>query len=426
MSGVGVDRASAVMFLETGDPGHNTSTPGDNSGWQYSGNFSTFLGVPIAPHFFITAKHFGGTVGNTFTWHGDDYVTIAVHTSPTTDLAIWEVNHAKPFPTYAPLSTGVADLGTNAMVFGRGTQRGVPVVVSSENKGWRWGPGDDVKRWGRNVVSIFVDGGSSFGELLQCDFNNPGLDSECHVSVGDSGGGLFVLENGLWRLAGVHLSVDGPFRTDSMDSTGFNAALFDAGGMEYKQQESPPIWTAIPEDDDDVASSFYSSRISASMTWITSTASGAGTIPNENFAAWQKLYFTPTQIADPLVSGPLADFDRDGISNVVEFALHLDPIFNEQVTMEAGTGIRGLPLVRQEDVLGNDRLTIEFVRRSAANGSGLTYVPEFSDDLVTWEPAGTESASAINPRWERVKCTDSQTIQDSNRRFARLRVMLAD
>ena len=312
------------------------------------------------------------------------------------------------------------------MVFGRGTQRGVPVVVSSENKGWRWGPGDDVKRWGRNVVSLVYPGGPTLGDLLQCDFNNPGVADECHLSVGESGGGLFVLEDGLWRLAGVHYAVDGPFRTDPLDNTGFNAALYDAGGLEYKQQEAPPIWTAIPEAPEDVASSFYSSRISASMTWITATASGAGTIPNENFAAWQKLYFTPTQIGNLALSGPLADYDGDGISNVLEFALHLDPVFNERATMVADTGIRGLPLVREENILGNDRLTIEFVRRAVSNGSGLTYVPEFSDDLVTWEPAGTESASAINPRWERVKCTDPQTIQDSDRRFARLRVALAD
>ena len=52
----------------------------------------------------------------------------------------------------------------------------------------------------------------NYGELLYCDFDNPGMADECHLSVGDSGGGMFVLENGLWRLAGIHLAVDGPFR----------------------------------------------------------------------------------------------------------------------------------------------------------------------------------------------------------------------
>jgi len=29
------ERTDAVIFLDTPDPAHNTSTPGDNSGWQY-------------------------------------------------------------------------------------------------------------------------------------------------------------------------------------------------------------------------------------------------------------------------------------------------------------------------------------------------------------------------------------------------------
>lgn len=49
--------------------------------------------------------------------------------------------------------------------------------------------------------------------------------------------------------------------------------------------------------------------------------------------------------------------------------------------MTAITGLRGLPLVRVEPDGGDKRLTIEFVRRTAASGSRLTYVHQFSDDL---------------------------------------------
>ena len=224
-----LQHSEAVMFLDTADITHNTSTPGDNSGWQYEGKFMTFLGVPIGPYFFITAKHFGGTVGTVFDLHGDVYTTIAKHVSPTTDLVIWEVNHAKPFPVYAPLSSGVADIGAVAAIFGRGTRRGAEVVVGGEPKGSLWGPGDDVKRWGRNVVTAVVSGGTGYGPLLYCDFDKPGIADECHLSVGDSGGGMFVLENGLWRLAGINLGVDGPFRT-SPGGTSFYGSFYDLGG----------------------------------------------------------------------------------------------------------------------------------------------------------------------------------------------------
>ena len=421
------NRSDAVIFLETADPQYHVSTPGDNSGWQYEGKFSYFLGVPIAPFFFITAKHLPGvSVGSVFDFHGDNYTTIACQDNPGTDLRIWEVHHDKPFPTYAPLSSGVADIGATATIFGRGTERGAEVVVSGEAKGWQWGPpGGGVERWGRNtVVDMVID--PKYGELLDCDFDYPGIAGECHLTTGDSGGGMFVLENGLWRLAGIHLSVDGPFRTGPT-GTVFSGALYDMGGLEYLQDEGPPIvWKSIEEQAQNIPSSFYSSRISASLAWITSIAPEAGALALESYSAWQRLYFTPGQIATPATTGPLADFDGDGINNLLEFALNLDPTFNEQVVMIPNDGLRGLPLVRLESAAGTDRLTMEFVRRTNGSGSGLTYIPEFSTDLVTWQAVGTETVTVINPRWERVKTVDSLTTQETSRRFARVRVVLAE
>ena len=414
-------RSAAVILMASGDPAYHASTPGDNSGWQYEGKFIYFLGVPIAPHFFITAKHIGGTIGTVLDFHGDSYTTIGFHDKPATDLRIWEVDHSKSFPSYAPLSSGAADLGATATVFGRGTQRGDEVVVAGESKGWKWGPSSDVERWGRNVVANTVTD-PSLGEFLQCDFDHPGIDGECHLSTGDSGGGLFVLENGLWRLAGLNYAVDGPFRTGSSDP-GFYAALYDVGGLEYQNGAS---WIRVSEQAQDVASSFYSSRISASLAWIAATIyPETNTLPAESYSAWQRLYFTPAQIAATASTGALADFDGDGICNLLEFALNLDPTFNGQAAMQPDTGLSGLPAARLENIAGSGRLTLEFVRRTSTSGSGLTYTPEFSSDLTAWQSVGTETVTAINPRWERVKIADTLTTQDTPRRFARLRVTLA-
>ena len=419
-----VCRSDAVVFLETADPARNTSTPGDNSGWQYEGKFVGFLGVPIAPHFFITAKHFGGSVGDVFDFHGDSYLTIAIHDSPTTDLRIWEVNHGKPFPTYAPLSSGVADLGATVSIFGCGAQRGSPVSVSGEPKGWEWGTTNYLKRWGKNVVTGTMDGGSSYGELLHCDFDSPGIADECHLSVGDSGGGMFVLENGLWRLAGIHLSVDGPFRLDP-PGVPFNAALYDRGGLEELTGD-PASWVSVTETAENQPSRFYSSRISASLSWILDVTQQSGTLAPESYSAWQRLYFSPAQIALPGESGPLSDFDGDGIGNLLEFALNLDPTFSERAVMLPGNGLRGLPRVRVESISGEDRVTIEYVRRTSASGAGIICTPQFSSGLNDWAATGTESVVPINPRWERVKVMDSAVASISSKRFARLRVELAD
>lgn len=420
--------AGAVIFLETADPLHNTTTPGDNSGWQYEGSVAGFLGVPIAPHFYITAKHIGGSVGQVFDFHGDSYVTIAFHDSPpttasdTTDLRIWEVEHSKPFPTYAPLSSGAADLEATATILGVGAQRGDAVSVAAELKGWKWGDANYRQRWGRNIVTGIVDGGADLGELLYCDFDSPGIPDECHLSVGDSGGGLFVLEAGLWRLAGINYAVDGPFRADSMGD-GFMAALFDAGGLEYA---NGPNWVGVPDGVENVPSSFYCSRIAASLAWILSVTGQGGALAPESFSAWQRLYFTPTEIVNPATTGPLADFDNDGIGNLLEFALNLDPSFNGQVTMLPDTGLRGLPRIGVETISAADHLTIEFVRRTGASGSGLIYTPQFSADLSDWQAVGMETVVAINPRWERVKVVDPTTTGSASKRFARVKVELAE
>lgn len=417
-------RVQAVIFADTPDPLHNTTTPGDNSGWQYEGDVAGFLGVPIAPHFYITAKHIGGSVGQVFNFHGDSYITIAYHDSPptaassTTDLRIWEVEHTKPFPTYAPLSTGVADLGATATIYGGGAQRGDSVSVSAELKGWKWGEINYRERWGRNIVTGTVDGGDDLGELLFCDFDQPGIVDECHLSVGDSGGGLFVLENGLWRLAGINFAVDGPFRTDPMGAS-FMAALFDAAGLEYA---NGPSWVSLPEQAENIPSSFYCSRISASLPWILSVTGHDGSLASESYSAWQRLYFTPAEIGNPATTGPLADFDGDGIGNLLEFALNLDPSFNERVTLLPNTGLRGLPWIGVE----TDHLTLEFVRRTSGSGAGLTYTPQFSSDLIDWQNLGSETVVSINPRWERVKIVDPMTTNSATKRFARVRCELAE
>ncbi len=408
-----LDHAKAVVFLETADPAHNTTTPGNNSGWQYEGKFVGFLGVPIAPFHFITAAHIGGGIGNLFDFHGDYYTTIAAHDIPGTDLRIWEVDHAKPFPTYAPLSSGVADIGATVMVIGRGTQRGAEVFVAGEPRGWQWGPGDGVQRWGRNVVHSSTEGGTH----LYCEFDQPGIADECHLSVGDSGGGMFVFENGLWRLAGIHHGVDGPFRFDSV-GTDFLAMLYDKGGLEYRKSVDPLVWIAIPEQAADVPSGFYSSRISSSLPAILGIAPAAAMLASEDFAAWQRLYFSPGEIA---TSGPLADSDQDGIGNLLEFALNLDPTFPERATMTPNTGVRGLPVAGLQTIASADHLTLEFVRRTSGSGAALTCTAEFSSDLITWSATGTETVTAINPRWERVKTLDSLTTNSAAHRFARMR-----
>ena len=414
--------ASGVILLDSGDPTTNTGTPGDNSGWQYEGQFGGFVGTPIAPLYFVTAKHIGGSVGMTFTFHGETFTTTAVFPDPDTDLQIWQVDHA--FACYAPLYTDTGDEpGQELRVIGRGTQRGAEITLDGTLRGWAWGAGDGVQRWGRNLVTSIVPNGD--WPFLQAAFDSPGLPSEAHLSAGDSGGGVFILQAGLWRLAGINYAVDDLFTAPDA-STQFTAAIFDARG--YYEENDDGSFT-LAAGDANVPTCFYCTQVSARLAWIQSvTGSDPTVLPAESFGDWQSAYFTPDQLADDTVSGPNADPDGDGVPNLLEFAFNLDPTFPQPAVMTTGTGLSGLPLIQLASVGDSDqRLTVEFVRRTAASGSGVTYAVQFTPGLdpatVAWEAGGTESVTPINARWERVLVTDTVSAgAGTPARFARVAV----
>ena len=415
--------ASGVILLETGDPTRNTSTPGDNSGWQYEGVFGAYLGTPIAPLYFLSAAHIGNQ--GVLVFHGETYQVVGDLTmqDPTSDLHLWQVDH--PFRDYAPMFTAADgdETGQALRVIGRGTQRGDELDLDGTLRGWQWGPGDGVERWGSNVVAdLPVDSGSG-APYVHATFDELGVADEAHLSVGASGGGLFVLEDGLWKLAGINYGVDDLY-TGADGSGHFVAAVFDARGF-YGQNADGSY--ALITGNAPVPTGFVSTRVAARLAWIQSvTGQDPSVLAAESFADWETLYFTPDQRADATASGPNADPDGDGVANLLEFAFNLDPTFAEPAVMAAGTGVRGLPLVRLETVAeGDQRLTAEFVRRTAESGSGLTYAVQFATDLAAgdWQVGGTESVTAINARWERVKVTDSVSAGSGGAaRFARVMV----
>jgi len=259
----------AVVLYGTGDPAANTTAPTGslaNSGWQYQGAFNGLNGTVIASNYFATAKHIGGSVGNIFTFNGVNYTTTAVFPDPSSDLQIWRV--AGSFPIHAPLFSGApgSEVNLPLVVFGRGRQRGSPVLVGNDSHlgGWLWGSTDLVQRWGTNVVgSIFHD--PTYGDLLRVPFDSNAGPNEAHLSPGDSGGGLFVLNNvtNNWEFAAVNFAADGPFSTSSSGANSFNATLFDTTGLFVPADGGG--WVASPNP-----SAFYSTEIAAHKGFIES------------------------------------------------------------------------------------------------------------------------------------------------------------
>jgi hypothetical protein len=87
-----------------------------------------------------------------------------------------------------------------------------------------------------------------------------------------------------------------------------------------------------------------------------------------NLALWADGHFTPTEIADPDVSGPLTDPDGDGLSNLVEYALGLDP--------------RSVSTFAPGVAATNDDWLFTYTR--PALRPDLVYSVEVSTDLTGW------------------------------------------
>jgi hypothetical protein len=325
----------AVILLGTGNPAANTTAPAGElagSGWQYQGTFGGFLGTPVAPQFFITAKHVGFQ-SSTFVNNGTSYDVLQGYGDPFSDLILWRVSGT--FATFAPLVTAGHEPGQPLVVIGRGTQRGGEVIRDGQLRGWFWGGGDGVQRWGQNVVTRIVNGGP-LNQYVFAAFDQTGGPNEAHLSVGDSGGAVFVREDSIWKLAGISYAVDGPFFTDQFGNGQFFGAVFDARGFYYRtgQNQFSIITGAAP-----VPSGFYASRIASKLGWIYN------------------------------VVDPNGDVNANGISNRLEYARSLN--------LPAPEG-PGAPGVARE---GN---ALAFSYRRVVGGGAPQFTVQQSTDLLTW------------------------------------------
>jgi hypothetical protein len=253
-----------------------------NSGWQWQGVWGNVLGTPISRNTFITAEHVGGTVGDLFTFGGRRYKTVATYDDPNSDLQIWQIRGS--FPTFAPLLTDFIEPGATAMIFGRGTLRGPEINVNGQLKGWQWGGASNATSWGMNIIegstsgrSDTEAGGASIrGARLFWDFDREGLPVEATVSAGDSGGGIFVQQNGKWKLAGVNFSVQSSFSFPASSDL-LSGAILDYGGLKVGNN-------SVNEQSADIPSRGYASRITLSVPWIHDVLLGnispsAGPVP---------------------------------------------------------------------------------------------------------------------------------------------------
>ena len=272
----------AIILLRTGDHDENTSAPtGEllDSGWQYLGDWGSFLGTVIGPKHFITARHIGGEIGKPFEYQGETYTTTGFYEIGRPDLRVWEICGEFPGP-YAPLYSQGDEADKELVFFGRGANRGAEVWIETgsgpELRGWRQGDWDKRRRWGENVVTFLGNlderDPPDDPQYLVVDFDRDGLPNEASVGGGDSGGGVFIRDGDHWALAGINVAADSPFSFQPAGD-GFHAALFDAGGMYYIFDKEEG-WVYLRDRVKDLPAAFYSQRISNHISEIQAILGG--------------------------------------------------------------------------------------------------------------------------------------------------------
>jgi hypothetical protein len=100
------------------------------------------------------------------------------------------------------------------------------------------------------------------------------------------------------------------------------------------------------------------------------------------YQLWQQANFTPTELADPTISGDTGDPDGDGIPNLAEYAFNTNP---------KSAGWSGQPVMDTVNVGGSDYLALSYSQ--VLFNTDITCTVQVSGDLTSGAP-GPDS-----PRW---------------------------
>ena len=93
-----------------------------------------------------------------------------------------------------------------------------------------------------------------------------------------------------------------------------------------------------------------------------------------SYTVWKQLVFNSIDATNAAVSGPLVDFDRDGLPNYAEYGLGCAPGFPDSPP--------ALPAAQVENISGTNYLTFQY--RLNAGASDITATPEITGNLLNW------------------------------------------
>lgn len=235
--------------------------------------------------------------------------------------------------------------------------------------------------------------------------------------------GLFVTNQAAFEQRwGTGLPILGIY-TGRLNNDGEALRLIDLNGNDILNFTFNDTWyrptdgdgyTLVPVNENDL-----SANRNAPASWgISCEIQGTpgtsnGTAISQTFEGWLNYHFSAAEQANPLISGPFADYDNDGFGTLMEFALALKP--NQS---DGGDFLRG-----ETVELGDDSyLAITFRRQKKS--LNLVYSVELSSNLSNWTAGAVMVGTAIDngDGSETVTYRDFVRISDHRHRAMRLKV----
>lgn len=287
---------AVIVYPGSGNTAYRYTEPptGDlaNSGWQYegklfsgddNGNLSgpfVYAATVVGPDTIIAASH---TIGDKFEYNGVIYgFEQAYYPDPSlgeadSDLAIYRVHtdatHPR-FSSFAPIDLGDNETGRDVIFFGRGADPGAAVIADGQLKGFAWGDStaanfDHSLSWGQNTISNIVDDGiGPKAPFLSFTFDRNGLPNEGALTVGDSGGGLFIKVGDTWKLAGVNTGIDFDTFSKSPSDPFRRGSMLDQGGLWRLLPPSKAFSEYVTDTATDIPVHGFATRLDANAAFL--------------------------------------------------------------------------------------------------------------------------------------------------------------